>query len=104
MKEYAKGFYRSMAWRKCRDAYFIKRNGICERCGNAGVIVHHKIYITPENINNPKITLNFDYLELLCCDCHNKEHKKNKKRNKNKKPNLRYTIDEQGNILPPRWT
>lgn len=26
------------------------------------------------NIYNPDITLNFDNLELLCIDCHNKEH------------------------------
>ncbi|HDV4620380.1 TPA: HNH endonuclease, partial [Bacillus anthracis] len=33
-----------------------------------------KDYITPENINNPEITLSFHNLELLCQDCHNREH------------------------------
>ena len=37
-------------------------------------IVHHKIALTPENINDPNITLNWENLELLCQDCHNKEH------------------------------
>lgn len=39
-----------------------------------GYIVHHKCYIDTTNIYNPDITLNFDNLELLCLDCHNKEH------------------------------
>lgn len=40
--------YKSKAWQKCRDAYYISRFGICERCGGPGVIVHHKIPITAE--------------------------------------------------------
>ena len=39
-----------------------------------GNIVHHKTYITEDNINNPDITLNWDNLECLCQTCHNKEH------------------------------
>lgn len=39
-----------------------------------GYIVHHKCYIDANNIYNPEVTLNFDNLELLCLDCHNKEH------------------------------
>lgn len=50
------------------------KNGICERCGAPARIVHHREYITPENINDPDITLNWDNLEALCQDCHNKEH------------------------------
>ena len=66
--------YKSKAWQKCRDAYYISRFGICERCGGPGVIVHHKIPITDKNIWDPNITLNFDNLELVCIECHNKEH------------------------------
>ncbi|MBU9724135.1 MULTISPECIES: HNH endonuclease [Bacillaceae] len=75
-KEYAKKFYKSVAWRKCRDAYFASQFGLCEgdKCNNPGKIVHHVEYITPENISDPNITLNFDNLELLCQDCHNREH------------------------------
>lgn len=39
-----------------------------------GYIVHHKSYIDTSNIWDTDITLNFDNLELLCIDCHNKEH------------------------------
>lgn len=73
-KEYAKRFYNSKAWRTCRDSYFKSMYGLCERCGNGGKIVHHKVYITPDNIGDPSITLNWDNLELVCQDCHNKEH------------------------------
>ena len=93
MKEYAKQFYLSQAWRSTRNAYAVSVNGLCERCGQAGDIVHHKVYISPQNINNPDITLNWDNLELLCQDCHNKEHSSAQRK--------RYTIDKFGNILPP---
>ncbi len=41
---------------------------------NHGYIVHHKHYIDMSNIYNTDITLDFNNLELLCMDCHNKEH------------------------------
>ncbi|MDT0163831.1 HNH endonuclease [Bacillus sp. AG4(2022)] len=74
MKPWAKKFYKSAAWRKCRNAYFKSKYGLCERCAEPGKIVHHKRYITPDTIDNPMITLNHDNLELLCQDCHNREH------------------------------
>lgn len=74
MKPYAESFYKSPAWLRCRKLFFNSKFGICERCGGAGKIVHHKTYITEDNINNPKITLSWSNLELLCQDCHNKEH------------------------------
>lgn len=74
MKPWARSFYKSKAWRDTRDAYIASRHGLCERCGAGGKIVHHRIYLTPDNINDPAMTLNFDNLELLCQDCHNAEH------------------------------
>lgn len=53
-----------------------------------GDIVHHKCYINSKNIFNPNVTLNFENLELLCIDCHNKEHFE------------KSDFDEQGNIKP----
>ncbi len=93
MKQYAEKFYRSKAWRETRKAYAASQNGLCERCKQAGDIVHHKKYITPSNINDPLITLDWANLELLCQDCHNKEHLRQQ--------NTRYKIDANGNILPP---
>lgn len=39
-----------------------------------GDIVHHKNHIRVDNIYDPEVTINFENLELLCIDCHNKEH------------------------------
>lgn len=74
MKEYAREFYRGRQWRKISRVYMQSRNYVCERCGGVGSICHHKTYIMPQNIEDPNITLNFDNLECLCQDCHNKEH------------------------------
>jgi 5-methylcytosine-specific restriction endonuclease McrA len=76
LREFARKFYNSSAWRDCRQAYFAKRFGLCERCGSAGKIVHHIKYLNEGNIDDPNITLNFENLELLCQDCHNDEHMK----------------------------
>lgn len=73
-KEYAISFYNSKQWIKCRNGFMKSKNGICERCGGLAHIVHHKEHITPENINNPYITLEWDNLQALCHDCHNVVH------------------------------
>jgi 5-methylcytosine-specific restriction endonuclease McrA len=73
-KEYAKGFYKSRAWIKCRDSFLASKNYECEGCGGLAIVVHHKQPITPQNINDPNITLNWDNLEALCLDCHNEVH------------------------------
>lgn len=110
MKKYAENFYKSERWQICRNAYFKYKNGICERCGEAGKIVHHKVHLTAENIYNPRISLSFKNLELLCQKCHNAEHsddmkfgrrKKKSEKNNINKPKSRYRIDENGNVLPP---
>lgn len=73
-KDYAKAFYNSTAWKKCKSGYIKSVHGLCERCQQPGWIVHHKKYITPDNINDPDITLNWHNLEYLCQPCHNREH------------------------------
>jgi 5-methylcytosine-specific restriction protein A len=78
-REFAKKFYNSKQWKKCRSAYIQSVFGLCEKCQRPGWIVHHKIVLTPENINNPEVTLNWEHLELLCLDCHNREHGKGDK-------------------------
>ena len=73
-KEFAKKFYKSKAWLKCREGFIQSVYGLCNRCGKPGYIVHHKELLTPSNIDNPDITLSWDKLEYLCQECHNKEH------------------------------
>ena len=95
-KEYAKNFYNSKSWKETQRAYLKKMFYTCEVCGYAANTVHHIIHITPENINDINITLNFENLMAVCEDCHNKKHK-------SKKRERRYTFNENGDIIyiPP---
>ena len=94
MKDYAASFYKSKAWQACRAGYMEKVGGLCEDCLAKGIytpaeIVHHVVEITPENINDPEITLAFSNLEAVCRDCHGKVHR----------PGLRYKIAPNGAVL-----
>ena len=88
------GFYNTTIWQNCRDAYVKSVGGLCERCYENGIIkhgdtVHHKIHLTPDNVSDPSISLNFDNLVLLCRDCHAAAHRKTK----------RYQVDDHGRVL-----
>lgn len=67
-------FYHSRAWEATRDAYMAAHCHICERCGRAAKIVHHRRHIDAGNIDDPTVTLSWDNLEALCQECHNREH------------------------------
>jgi hypothetical protein len=72
-------FYMSHAWRKCRKTFLESRRGLCEICLSKGLIepateAHHKIRLTPENIDDPNISLNHDNLMALCEACHHEQH------------------------------
>jgi 5-methylcytosine-specific restriction protein A len=73
-REFSRKFYNSKQWIRCREAYKQSKFGLCERCSMPGEEVHHKTYLSPENINDPNVTLNWENLELLCQSCHSKEH------------------------------
>lgn len=95
-REFAKKFYSSGAWTNCSKGYKSYRRYLCENCLAKGIyrqgeIVHHKIELSPANIDNPEITLNWDNLRLLCRDCHAKEHNENTK-------NRRYVIGDNGEV------
>lgn len=79
-RDFAKAFYKSKEWRQCRASYIPKVFGLCETigCREPGYILHHKIPLSPDNINDPYITLNHDNLQFLCLDCHNRIDSKNK--------------------------
>lgn len=76
-REFAKKFYKSKEWLKCREAVVKRDFRLCVECGAPGEEVHHIEHITPDNINDPNITLNMDNLKTLCKDCHHKAHKRN---------------------------
>lgn len=73
-REFAKEFYQSKEWKNLRNYIFKRDKGLCQKCGEPGKIVHHKVYLTPNNIHDPNIALNEDNLVLLCKDCHEKVH------------------------------
>lgn len=94
MKEFAKGFYKSTAWKNARNNYAASVGGLCEEClkkgiYRAGEIVHHVIELTPQNITDESIALNANNLKLLCRDCHGKVHGHGR----------RYKTDELGRII-----
>ncbi len=85
-------FYKSPAWLAAREIKIMSVNGLCERCRQVGIEVHHKERLLIDNVNNTAISINQDNLELLCRDCHNKEHKRFSKEVK---------FDSDGNPLNP---
>ena len=84
-------FYKSKAWLVARTLKVNATQGKCERCGAVGEEVHHKIYLKVSNVNDSRISLNQENLELLCKDCHNKEHGRFKKQE--------VIFDEYGNFV-----
>ena len=97
MKEFAKQFYKSKKWNKCRNTYMAMVGGLCEDCYRMGRItpaeeVHHIKFITPDNIDDPSITLSYDNLVALCRECHKARH--------NGTEGRRYTVDEMGRVSP----
>ena len=93
-REFAKAFYKSQAWQDCREAYARSQGYLCEVCKRKGIMkagdtVHHKIHLTPDNINDPAVTLSFANLQLVCRDCHAALHARQK----------RYKIDDAGRVI-----
>lgn len=91
-------FYHSMAWKRSRAAYIAYRKaidgGLCEVCHEQlGDTVHHKVWLTDANVDDPDIALSFGNYCLICRDCHAKE------KDPNWTPIRRYTFDDDGNIV-----
>ena len=77
---WAAKFYNSPEWKALRMSLIIQRGPRCQRCGKdmtfdqINLIAHHKKPLTPMNITDPNVSLNTDNIELICFDCHNREH------------------------------
>ena len=96
MKPWAEKFYKSTAWKNCRDSYMKKVGGLCEDCYSKGIVkaaeeVHHIKELTSQNITDPCITLSYTNLAALCHNCHMKRHHPHMKR---------YKVDEYGRVTP----
>lgn len=95
IKDFARKFYSSQAWKDTREAYAKSKGYLCEPCLAKGIykpseIIHHKIILTPDNIDDPNVTLNWSNLECVCRDCHAAIHDRRKRR---------YKIDELGRVI-----
>lgn len=94
-------FYHTKEWQKVRQSYIAERwgvdGGLCEMCHeNTGLIVHHKVHISPSNMHDPEITLNHDNLQLVCHHCHDVIHGYANQ----EKHESRITFDAMGNVIP----
>lgn len=72
-------FYASRAWRTFRMTLIAERGNQCQNCGRtiaraSDIIGHHLVELTPENVHDHAISLNPDLVELVCFDCHNRDH------------------------------
>lgn len=72
-------FYASDEWITLRQLLINQRGNRCKHCGkiiprSIDIIGHHIEELTPENVNDFTISLNPDNIELICFDCHNKDH------------------------------
>lgn len=101
-REYARTLYNSKAWQRTRNAYKRMVGGLCEVCYANGIvkpgeIVHHKIPVTPDNINDPEITLSFTNLQCVCRECHAEIHDGQYDRLRERK--RRYKIADDGRVI-----
>ena len=95
MRSIEESFYKTKSWKNCRST-FLQLNPFCEKCMSKGrytpaTHVHHKIYLTAENYNDPEISLNHENLMALCHECHNKIHFGRADR--------RYSFDADGRLI-----
>ncbi|EPR12488.1 hypothetical protein [Ruminiclostridium papyrosolvens] len=102
-QEFSKAFYNSKEWKKCRKSYIKTVKGLCETCLSKGTIktgyiVHHTIKLTPDNINNPDITLNHELLRYDCLECHNTDELGEHNGKQGVLP--LYKFDEDGQLIP----
>lgn len=74
-------FYCRKPWRDLSYSLKIEANGKCNRCKESildfkYLIAHHKVELTEDNVDEPNISLNPKLIEIICHQCHNKEHRR----------------------------
>jgi len=74
-KEFSTAFYHSKAWHAVRLLALHRDMYTCRDCGGRATEVHHRVELTPDNINDANVALNVDNLECLCWLCHDKRTK-----------------------------
>ena len=64
-------WYRSWRWRALRREILDRDQNTCQRCGGWGDEAHH----VKGRANSPELFWDADNIEVLCRDCHIKEHR-----------------------------
>lgn len=78
-KAWQEKFYHSHEWKLCRRYVLELHHGLCASCEAKGIIrtadvVHHKIFLNANNVNDAEISLNPEHLIPLCATCHAQAH------------------------------
>lgn len=94
MQAWAESFYSSGAWKKTREIILKRDAYLCADCMKQNKLtpaeeVHHITELTPENINDPSVTLSPSNLVALCRECHRARHGARQRR---------YKINERGQV------
>ena len=74
-------FYCSKPWLDLSYVLKIEAKGKCQKCGKIvlefkDLIPHHTIELTEDNVDDHSISLNPKLIEVICFQCHNKEHRR----------------------------
>lgn len=94
MRDFAKSFYRTSAWKNVREFVMSRDGRLCQDCLKKGQYtpaeeVHHIVELTPDNISDPGVALNPDNLVSLCRECHKIRHGAHERR---------FEVDEFGRV------
>lgn len=70
--------YQTQRWQKLR-LFYLSEHPLCEICEENGIIkdaidVHHKVSFVGKGEDTPFYAFNYNNLQALCKECHQKEH------------------------------
>ena len=105
MRDFARGFYKSILWQEARRSVMERDHWLCQDCLAKGQLtpaeeVHHVLPLTPDNITDPEISLNPANLIALCRNCHRERHVElyAQGRKLGGRRARRFTVDEWGRV------
>ena len=100
-RAFSKPFYNSPEWQKVRQAVLMRDRFLCVKCGRPAEEVHHKTHLSPNNIGDPRITMNMENLISLCKNCHFEEHRgeHGNGRKARERDDYPYEFDEKGFLI-----
>lgn len=98
-RNFSKSFYNSKEWAAVRSAVLMRDRYLC-RCGKPATEVHHIVHLTPDNANDPSVSMNMANLVSLCRDCHFEEHRGEHAQGREKNESLpQYVFDANGMLV-----